>query len=411
MKALAVLLLLVTPSFGADHEASVEAKADAKLEVHAPKIEPLEVMPIIGISRNLRALQLVQDRMVTGNIKAVDAQRALLEQMLVNLETNEGGAGITEGDVAKLLPMALLNGADPERVRSILGQSGIMSKDPFLLGALAYAEGRLSEGIAAFEKVDVAGLSPLARAQFHLTFGVMQAEIEPLKAAKHFAEARLAAPGTLIEEAALRRQALMVIAEPKQFLPLVKSYLHRFAASPFASAFISQFAFSIGDLDMPVQNEITKQLDGLLANAASQDRQNFYAILARSSLVGSNHELADFATARAVNEIKDPSQLLSARLYRAAFDIAGDSHAAAATELQSLMRVPLQASDREILAAAISVAQELRRWPFEEHAGKSNSFLPAAIEANTVTTGEETAGIAGAKKLLDDTAEITGAGL
>lgn len=400
----ALLLGLACPAAnGAEQEAAISAESKTS-ETHSPA-KALEIAPIAGIARNLRALQLVQDRIVSGNFKAVDAQRALLEQIIAALETREGLAGLSDEDVTRFLPMILLNGADPERIRAILGESGIASKEPFLLGALAYAEGRVNESLASFEKVTLDNLFPLARAQFYLTNGVMLAETDPEKAISNFTKAQLGAPGTLIEEAALRREALLVMAKPERFLLLVRSYLHRFSNSPFASAFISQFAFSIGDLDVAVQNQITSELDSLLAKAQSQDRQNFYAILAHSSLIGSNHALADYATERALSEVKNPSQLLSARLYRAAFEIAGVNHESAAMELQTLTRVPLQASDREILTAAISVAQELRRWPFDPapDGGQENLILPApSVEQESSGT------IANAQKLLDDTAALNG---
>jgi chemotaxis protein MotC len=250
-------------------------------------------------------------------------------------------------------------------------------------------------------------LPPVSRGQFYLTTGVLQAGAEPEKAVTNFAKAQLEAPGTLIEEAALRREALLVLAKPERFLPLVRSYLHRFSGSPFASAFISQFAFSIGDLDEAVQMQITAELDGLLAKAQGQDRENFYAILARSSLVGSNRALTDYATGRALTEVKDPSQLLSARLYRAAFDIAGADYAGAAVELQSLTRVPLQASDREILTAAISVAQELRRWPFESSSATEKT-IPKDMNLPPLEQ-ETSSSMTQAQKLLDDTANLAGA--
>ena len=392
--------LAVLPAAAAEHEAN---KAD-KTTTHVSVNKALDIQPIGGIDRQLHAFQLVQDRLVTGNTKAVDAQRALLEQMISSLETRTGLAGLTEKDAALALPMALLNGADPERVRAILGQSGVSSKEPFLLGALAYAEGRVSEALIAFETVDVSKLLPLTRAQYYLTNGVMLVKSEPERAALNFVKARLTAPGTLIEEAALRREALLAMEDPKRFLGLVRSYLHRFANSPFASAFISQFAFSIADLDDKVQSEITAQLDDLLAPAQAEDKQNFYAILARSSLVGGNHALTDFATMQAVREVKNPSQLLSVRLYRAAFDIAGTNHLAAAIELNSLMRVPLQASDREILSAAISVAQELRRWPYDQIGPLNKDNLPGPVLSTTTEPSSAlSVNVSNAQKLLEDT--------
>jgi hypothetical protein len=155
---------------------------------------------------------------------------------------------------------------------------------------------------------------------------------------------------------------------------------------------------------------MTAELNDLLASARSEDRQNFYTILARSSLIGGNQKLTDFATMYAVREVKNPSQLLSARLYRAAFDIAGDNHAAAAVELNSLMRVPLQASDREILTAAISIAQELRRWPYGGNSvlDESNSPMPE-ISTTTDPSSASLMSVSSAQKLLEVTKPMMGA--
>jgi chemotaxis protein MotC len=403
------VIIVVVLGTGANSAETENSNPPTENAAHENKATVLEIAPFNDLSRRLRALQLVQDRMATGNAKAVDAQRALLEQILSSLETLSGLAGLTEADTHELLPLALLNGADPERIRAVLGQSGLTSRDPFLLGSLAYSEGRVQEAVAAFETVDEAKLSPIARAQFYLTKGVLFTDLEPQKATQNFRKARLGAPGTLIEESALRREAILQIAEPALFLPLVRSYLFRFANSPFASAFISQFAFSIGALVPEAQIRITTELDDLLANAKDQDKQNFYSILARSSLIGGNRTLTEFATDRAIREVTNPSQLLSARLYRAAFSIAGDAHIEAASELHSLMRVPLQTFDREILSAAISVAKELRRWPYQDEKPKNIGGADKLFAAPAIAD-EETNSIAvtHAHKLLSETDELMG---
>lgn len=380
---------------------SIASEAAITAAQHA-KVEPMPVAAVFTLQRQLRAMQLVQDRMAEGNERAMDAQGVLLLQMLNEMEDGAGFGALNERQTVFILGIALLNGADPERIRAVLGQNAIYSKDPFFLGALAYAEGRVAESLAAFETIDVLKLPRTVQAQFHLTVGVLLASTKPEQAAKSFTAARLMAPGTLIEEAGLRREALLEMGNPNRFLVLLKSYLHRFKNSPFASSFISQFAFSISDLEADAQTEITAELDAVLAGARKEDRQNFYAILARSSLIGGQNVLTEFATSQALREVSDPSVLLSARLYHAAFHVAGKNYKQAANELHSLMRVPLQPADQEILKAAIGVAKELRRWPFDEE-GEKPALKNVKLQPRQQLVSENSVTVLTAKKLIEET--------
>lgn len=408
MAALGMMMCFVSMqnSFAAS-EAASEASSDKQSE--NVSVEPLPIKPSTGLRRHMRALQLVQDRMADGNVHAADTQAVLISKMLRDMEKGDAFGTMSEQDTVSYLSMALLNGADPQRIRSVLGENGITSKDVFLLGTLAYAEGRVAESLAAFEQVDPQKLPRLAFAQFHLTKGVMLASIEPLKAKKAFAQARLSASGTLIEESALRREAMLEIENPKRFLMLLKSYLHRFKNSPFASAFISQVAFAISDLAPTIQTEIMVELDSVLASARQPDRQNFFSILARSSLIGGDLALTEFATSRAVSEVTNPSMLLSARLYHAAFNIAGSDYENAAIELESLMRAPLQAADQDILKAAIGVAKELRRWPFDDEFAETSNEVKTEFfgPSQPSNANQSSVKMDAAERLLADTKAFT----
>ena len=134
------------------------------------------------------------------------------------------------------------------------------------------------------------------------------------------------------------------------------------------------------------------------------------SVVARTSLVAGNRDLTQYATERAVEAADTPALVLSARLYRAAFAIAGDDYRAAASELHSLKRVPLQPADREILRAAISVAQELRRWPFDRAGEAPVSAAKAAPVAADAQGGPAapSPAIAAAQDLLDTTGSLVG---
>jgi chemotaxis protein MotC len=376
----------------------VLAAADAPAAAPPAAIEPLPVDPLSGLAKTMRALHLVQDRLAAGNGVALDAQSALLERIMIAGET---GLDLADAHERAVVALALMNGADPSR---FAGLRAAAPEDALLAGALAFAEGRQPAAAAALARVDAAALAPAARAQMRLIEGVIQAESAPEVALAKFAEARLIAPGTLIEEAALRREVLLHVADPARMATLASSYVRRFGASPFASAFITRLASAVADAPGPVQETLSAELDRLLAPARATDRQAFFAILARSTLVSGNHVLAKTAAARALSEAADDSMVLSARLYRAALAIASDAHEEAARELHSLQRAPLSADDREILAAAISVARELRRWPFDDTPAPATSArstgLPPGIGPDDAAAPAPTAAMQAARAAL-----------
>jgi chemotaxis protein MotC len=249
-------------------------------------------------------------------------------------------------------------------------------------------------------------------AQVELARGVLLAEIDAPAAVNAFVAARLAAPGSMVEEAALRREALLSLNDIPHFTALLKTYLRRFGASPFAAAFISQVAFRVGAAPPEFQDQISTVLDEVLAQARLTDRQVFFGILARTSLTGGHAPMIKFATERALQAAKtaqDEPSVLSARLYKAAFDIAGVEFGQAAIELRSLMHAPLQQSDQEILKAAIGVAKELRRWPKEDMTDQLATddavpFGPPAPESPAAELARlPLASVSAAEALLRDT--------
>jgi chemotaxis protein MotC len=393
--------LLLAMGFG-----SGAVAASAEKAAPAAPIAPLAVHEPSPLARNIRALQLVQDRLASGNAVALDAQGAIIERIMAAAEKNAAAdAAIDAGD-GQLLAMALMNGADPTRLPGVKGLAG---EDPLLRAALAYAEGRLGTAQAAFAKLDMAALPVSLRAQARLTYGALMANFDPKVALAAFADARMLAPGTLIEEAALRREVGLRLDEPERMLVLASTYLRRFGASPFASAFISQFAFAIAAAPETLQEQVTAQLDGLLAEARGPDRQAFYTILARSTLVGGNHVLAGFASRKAMIGANDATNLLSARLYNAALAIASDAPGSAAAELHSLTRAPLRAADQEILQAAIGIARELRRWPYDTPLVLYGASPADERAGPPVLAGEPdpmTAGMQAAKAALDATGNL-----
>ena len=233
--AIMLLLALTTAAQASGQDTAAPTHGSAP-EGHgaAPlAIDPLPVQPHRPLTDRVRAMRLVQDRIADGNGVAIDAQRAVLDTMLDLMERTPPSLENEEDRLA--LAVALFNGLPPDEARGAGLTPDILAADRFLDGALAYAEGRLGSAREALNAVDPATLPVEARAQYHLTLGSLLIQAEPAQAIRHFGAVRLMAPGTLMEEAALRREAMLSLTDVDGFLQLVTSYLQRFGQSPLAS--------------------------------------------------------------------------------------------------------------------------------------------------------------------------------
>src|SRR5262249_35028917 len=116
--------------------------------------------------------------------------------------------------------------------------------DSVLRGALAYAEGRGGEAHALLGDVSALSLDPILAGHVALVQAELVANSDPRRAIARLDEARLLAPGTLVEEAALRRQVSLAGAAglAEMFEALSGQYLRRFPKSFYAASFKQQFA-------------------------------------------------------------------------------------------------------------------------------------------------------------------------
>src|SRR5690606_33344903 len=117
-------------------------------------------------------------------------------------------------------------------------------------GALAYAEGRDDEARAHLLGVDARRLDPGLAGAVALVQSALVADTDPKRASEFLDQARLLAPGTLVEEAALRRQILLLPSIGQLHrLVLLTRYVRRFGKSYYARAFWRQLAAGVAGLE------------------------------------------------------------------------------------------------------------------------------------------------------------------
>ena len=191
--------------------------------------------------------------------------------------------------------MYVLSGGEPRVLKGLFGRRSLPGVDEKLLnGALAYSEGRDADAAELLAAVDVRTLERNLGAHVALAQAVLLVAKDPKKAIALLDDARLLSPGTIIEEAALRRQASAVAAagDTSAYNTLASHYLRRFPNSVYANSFREQFAVEVaGDRYGQAPEQLAK-LEAMLDGLDVASRRQSYLLIAHQAVTGGRVELA-----------------------------------------------------------------------------------------------------------------------
>ena len=366
--------LLVLPALAAEHgEAPAPAAESHGSGDHgghgapAAPIEPLPVKPR-GLPVELtRTLQLLQDRIARGSTQAHLAQRQLLghiEQRLIGLEPD---TWVEPENVRAAVTFALAGGG-PTVLRALIKTENVPEPEqPLTLGALAYLEGREAQARAKLSGIDPRSMPPGLAGQLALTQSALMVREAPARSLELLDLARLLAPGTLVEEAALRREIFVVAqaGDARRFEALSIQYLRRFRRSVYAGNFRQRFAAALTRLDFDSDRTRIASLERMLDEIEPESRRDLYLLVARAGLEQGRRETALFAAERAAGlAAPDSMPADQARLYRGAALIVAEGRFEDGVEtLRSLDRSGLAPSDADLLDTALATAQRIRTPP------------------------------------------------
>ncbi|HWB44660.1 MAG TPA: chemotaxis protein MotC, partial [Hyphomicrobiaceae bacterium] len=315
----------------------------------------------------VRSLQGLQDQSAHGNATAHISQRALLAQIAAYLDRIQPGAW-QDARNARAALIYVLSGGDPQPVARLLAKGPIPGIDDKLVrGVVAYAQGRNGEAQALLGPLDALTIDPSIAGQIALVQGELAAKTDAAKAMMFLDQARLLAPGTLVEDAALRRQISLIGASGDfdRFEAMSTRYLRRFPNSIYAGSFRRQFATEIAGhpqyADDPAR---LAKLKESLAGVEVADRRDIYLTIAREGIHRGKVAMTRFAAGNAV-QLSGGSNVERARaeVYQGAALVVSEDFEQGLTILKSVDRQYLTDQDKDLLNAAISVAEDVRRPP------------------------------------------------
>ncbi len=309
----------------------------------------------------VRRLQRLQDLIAAGDTNALQSQRALITEIEAQFRATdpEVWQDPRNGRAAVIF---FLSGGGPDELRNLLKLKPLPAVDERLLrGALAYVEGREDDAERYLGEIDALRLPDALGGQIALAQAAVTVRKDPRKAMAMLDVARLLMPGTLVEEAALRREILVAaqIGDVNQFEQLSRQYLFRFRYSVYAGNFRQRFAAAL--TRMAFLNDPTQfpRLTALLQPLDRDSRVEVYLMVARGALNQGKLVAATLAAERVLAEAQPvSSDFERARVYRGAVRAASSKDVdAALADLRTAVRTRLPPDDVMLLDAAITTAE------------------------------------------------------
>jgi chemotaxis protein MotC len=346
-----------------------------------PTGEPYELM---------RTLQVLQDQIAQGSTEALAAQRVLR----LEIDRSFAAAAPTVWQDRRNAVAAVayvLSGGPPAILRGLEALDPKPAIDPRLIsGVLAYAEGNEAEANRHLADFDVARMQPSMGAQLALAKSALAVRTDPVAAMRFLAVARLLAPGTLVEEAALRREIFIAdrLKDARAVEELARQYLARFRNSVYAGNFRNRFAAAVSRMNFVKDQAGFDRLNDLLLLVEPEARGQLYLTVALAAVVKGNSDAGAFAGDRALALAPRASrEEARAQLYRAASMIADPkAFDAAVVALDRSNRDLLGTSDQSLRDAVAATIAGIRAGTEVAAESKRVAELDVATDDAVETT-------------------------
>ncbi|EFL89486.1 chemotaxis protein [Ahrensia sp. R2A130] len=323
-----------------------------------PKIEISDPLPATTM---LRTLHAVQDRIATGDAASLPLQKHLLELIAPSIaglaKVKTPDALLEERNTAFILYALSGGAADTAR-----GALAVIDHDE-PLRALAHAVadnigGRRVRALRRFLKIEMTSLPVSLVPYVALAKGQLLAQSEPDAGIVLLSIVGQLAPGTLLEEAALRRKLQLALRGKMaaRFYAAARQYTYRFIGSPYRASFAQ--ALQKAAVEFPEHGD---DLDAVLALMPENLRSPMQVRIARMALLAGQDGLARKMVQRVdiegqVGEVARRTQSL---FVEAVSRLAGKDVKEQRKILVSLDRRFLNAEDKKLVDVAVAIADTI----------------------------------------------------
>jgi chemotaxis protein MotC len=354
----------------------------------------------------VRSLQAVQDGIANGDSEAHSGHLALVRQIGENFLAADPKVWSNPQN-GQAVVVYLLSGGAPQIVRK-LPRDGLNVDERLFNGALAYVEGRQDEAKDLLKDIKPRSIPSSMSGQIALVQGALLFTSDPSTAIERLDDARLLLPGTLVEEAALRREILLVAQAEDfdKFEFLALSYLRRYRKSLYSSDFWQRFSSALTRSSLALDERRFPRLVVMLEQVDRANRLKLYLAIAKAALVRGRIAVLRLAGEHALQLGSDGNaDLQRAHLFHGAARALADDYEGGLAELNAIDKSKLPEREVSLLNATIQLTLDVRKPIAGSPAGPAADKpppTPARLDLSSSTTT-----LARAQKQLDELDHIT----
>lgn len=310
----------------------------------------------------VRALQAVQDGIANGDTAAHGSHVALIRQIGEKFLAADPAVWSNPQN-GQAVVIYLLSGGAPQIVRKLPRDK--MNVDEHLFnGALAYVEGRQEEAREQLKDVKPRTLPSGLGGQVALVQGALFARAEASFAIERLDDARLLLPGTLVEEAALRREILLVgqAEDFDKFEFLTLAYLRHYRNSVYAGDFWQRFSTGLTQSSLALDGRRFARIAALLEQIDRASRLKLYLVIARAAMLRGQLSVTRLGAERALTLGADAStERERAHFFRGVSRALTDEYDGGLAELKAIDPSKLPERDVPLLNATVQLALDIRK--------------------------------------------------
>ena len=311
----------------------------------------------------VRALQHLQDDIVTGKPRAQDAYKILLVKSNTWMSELDDETWQYERNLDAAAVFVMIGGGTAIAFKALRKTTLGEPSKILLKAAIAYAEKDVETAFSLMEKINIETLPPSIAAQFALAKSMTISGTDLPAAKKLLMKARQIAPGTLIEEASLRREIRIAgqMREFDDFAKLSKAYLRRFRNSRYFNDFVRNLGFAVIRMNPENDQQILNLLDEITSGFDDRQLISVAMYVAQDTVVSRRKALTDWSLMKMEDKIVPGTRLDKRRLlYDAASNVADINRTAEILNTASEIDVTqLQKSDQEILKSLTIVGSRI----------------------------------------------------
>jgi chemotaxis protein MotC len=304
----------------------------------------------------------VQDGIANGDAAAHDGHLALIRQVGEKILAADPGVWSNPQN-SQAIVVYLLSGGTPQIVRK-LPRDRLNVDQRLFNGALAYVEGRQEEARELLKDVKPREIPLSMSGPIALVQGALLSTTDASIAIERLDDARLLLPGTLVEEAALRREIVLVgqAEDFDKFEFLTLAYMRHYPNSVYAGDFWQRFSSALTRTSLALDERRSPRIVALLDQLDRASRLKFYLTISKVALVRGRIAVVRLAGEQALPLSPDASaERERSHLFRGAARALTDEYEGGLAELKAIERSRLTEPDVLLLNATLQLALDVRK--------------------------------------------------